>query len=44
MGYATGGGLTAKERAKREQVRLDAAKRFEQVLYSYPWPQGQSNR
>jgi len=30
MRYAQGGGLTAEGRRRREQVRLEAAKRFEQ--------------
>src|SRR2546421_12728223 len=30
MRYAQGGGLTAEGRKRREQVRLDAARRFEQ--------------
>jgi hypothetical protein len=30
MRYAQGGGLTAEGRRRREQVRLEAARRFEQ--------------
>src|SRR6478735_8616835 len=30
MRYAQGGGLTAADRSRREQVRLEAVKRFEQ--------------
>ena len=30
MRYAQGGGLTAEGRKRREQVRLEAARRFEQ--------------
>ena len=32
MRYADGGGLTARERATRERVRLQAAEMFEQQL------------
>src|SRR5258707_7204767 len=32
MRYAQGGGLTAEGRRRREQVRLEAARRFEQRL------------
>ena len=34
MRYAQGGGLTAEGRRRREQVRLEAARRFEQRVPS----------